>query len=341
MKKHAACVLLMFLAMVMNATTSSGQIKTDSETWSIAIHGGAGGNATNWDAKKKELRLVGMRKALSKGKEMLSSGASALGVVEAVITILEDDASFNAGKGSVLNQAGKAELDASIMNGANLACGAVAGVTVVKNPIQVARSVMEETPHVLLVSKGAEEFAKKSGAVQVDPSYFLSSVLRTRENRVDGNRTTAGEDKHYGTVGCVVRDQHGNLAAGTSTGGTSKKLAGRVGDSPLVGAGTYADNRFAAVSGTGIGEEYIRNAAAYDVIAQMRYASTSLEDAVDEMINNRLPDQSGGLIAVDRDGKIVMQHNTPSMSCGSASSDGLFEVRLDAFPARESVDKPQ
>lgn len=327
----------LFLAEVpLSTQTSLGQSIDGRPAWSIVIHGGAGGDTKNWKPEKKLARQKGMHRALSTGKAMLVDGESALDVVQAVIAILEDEAAFNAGRGAVLNHLGRAELDASIMNGIDLSCGAVAGVTTVKNPIALARQVMEKTSHVLIVSEGAESFAKKCKVEQVKPDYFLTyhdNADSLRENRILDQQPS---EQHYGTVGCVVKDQNGDLAAGTSTGGTTKKLAGRVGDSPIVGAGTYADNRFAAVSGTGIGEEYIRHAAAYDVIAQMRYASRTLDQSVHEMIENRLPANSGGIIAVGQDGKIVLQHNTPSMTYGAASSDGRFDIGFGVHQTEEN-----
>ena len=321
--------LALLLAKVpMSHQVSFAQSSGGNPTWSIVVHGGAGGDTQNWKPEKKTARQKGMHRALTTGKDMLAEGATALEVVQTVISILEDEAAFNAGRGAVVNHLGKAELDASIMNGSDLSCGAVAGVTTVKNPIALARQVMEKTSHVLLVADGAEAFATSCKVERVKPDYFLTHHDNADRLHPMSMRDDQTGQQHYGTVGCVVKDQNGNLAAGTSTGGTTKKLAGRVGDSPIVGAGTYADNRFAAVSGTGIGEEYIRRAAAYDVIAQMRYASKTLEESVEEMIKNRLPANSGGIIAVDKDGKMVMQHNTPSMTYGVASSDGRFEIRF-------------
>ena len=333
MKLNNLMILIPLFCMSISMSSQQGSVEAadHGKQWSIVIHGGAGSDSEKWKKEMKSAREKGMSRALTAGKKMLQDGSPALDVVEAVIKILEDDAAFNAGRGSVLNQEGAAELDASIMNGKNLQCGAVAGVTNVKNPIALARQVMVKTPHVLLVSEGAESFAKDIGMEIVKPDYFLSwhdpRVMESTEISIEEKN----DSFHYGTVGCAVLDQHGNLAAGTSTGGTSKKLKGRVGDSPIIGAGTYADNRFAAVSGTGIGEEYIRRAAAYDVIAQMRYASKTLDAAVNEMITRQLPDRSGGLIAVGHDGRIVMQHNTPSMTVGAATSEGRFEIRFNTF----------
>ncbi len=290
----------------------------DSPTWAIVIHGGASGDPNQWDDAKKATRLAGLNHALRAGADMLANGATALDTVESVITILEDDAAFNAGRGAVLTQAGHAELDASIMDGKTRQCGAIAGVTTIKNPIRLARRVMTETKHVLLAGEGAERFAAEQNLERVDPKYFLSST-----------RPGADPDGLYlGTVGCVVLDQHGDLAAGTSTGGTPNKLPGRIGDSPIIGAGTYAANDSCAVSGTGVGEEYIRHSVAYDVAAQMRYAGRSIDQAISQIMQQTLKRDVGGIIAVSRTGQIVMQHNTPGMSCGAANSLGRFETLL-------------
>ena len=249
----------------MPLLASSGD---ENPSWAIVIHGGAGSDPQNWNDAKTKIREAGLHRALTAGRKALADGRTALDTVELVIRILEDDAAFNAGRGAVLTKEGKVELDASIMDGKTRACGAVAGVTATRNPINLARLVMTETPHVLLAGPGADQFAEQQKVPRVTPDYFLSKA-RFPES-----------EPHFGTVGCAVLDSHGNLAAGTSTGGTSKKLPGRVGDSPIVGAGTYAANDTCAVSGTGVGEEYIRNSVAYDVAARMRYANQSIEDAV-------------------------------------------------------------
>jgi beta-aspartyl-peptidase (threonine type) len=320
---------LFFFVFVLGAITMDihSSLAAGKPEWAIAVHGGAGGDPAKWDQQKIDARKKGLKAALQAGCDSLSSGASAIETVETVIRVLEDDASFNAGRGAVLTEDGHAELDASIMDGKTHACGAVAGITKVKNPISLARLVMSETKHVLLAGKGADKFAEQQGVPLVDPKYFLSH--RGPAN-VDAVATTEPdrEEPHFGTVGCVVLDSHGNLAAGTSTGGTSKKLPGRIGDSPIVGAGTYAANDSCAVSGTGIGEEYIRNSVAYDVAAQMRYAGQPLVAAVTEIMRERLKPGVGGLIAVSNQGEIVMQHNTPGMSCAAADSSGRFETHL-------------
>lgn len=286
-------------------------------SWAIAIHGGASDPA-QWDEAGQQVRRDGLKKALDQGRQMLSSGETALDVVESVIRILEDDPHFNAGRGAVQTQAGRVELDSSIMDGETRACGAVAGLRTVKNPISLARLVMTKTKHVLLMGEGAEQFAASQNVERVDPSYFLS----------DRGQPIAHPATYYGTVGCVVLDTHGNLAAGTSTGGTDKKLPGRVGDSPIIGAGTYASNDTCAVSGTGVGEEYIRNSIAYDIAAQMRYAHRTLHDAVTHNMHQTLKPNIGGLIAVSARGEIVLQYNTQGMSCGAADSSGRMDVFL-------------
>ncbi|MGI9474518.1 MAG: isoaspartyl peptidase/L-asparaginase [Rubripirellula sp.] len=314
-KLFSATVLACLSGATLMPTNVIAQHEQPSVSWAIVIHGGAGGDPAKWDEAKLAARQKGLDRALTAGRDSLSAGGTALDTVETVIRILEDDAAFNAGRGAVVTQEGRAELDASIMDGKSRACGAVAGVTSVKNPITLARRVMTETKHVLLAGPGADEFARDQKLPLVDPSYFLSRRKRDHE-------------PHFGTVGCVVLDTHGDLAAGTSTGGTPKKLPGRIGDSPIIGAGTYADNQTCAVSGTGIGEEYIRNAVAYDVAAQMRYANESLAGAVSEIMSERLAPGVGGIIAVSNRGQIVMQHNTPGMSCAAADSSGRYETHL-------------
>lgn len=307
------------------------------KSFAIAIHGGAGSSAKDFDDAAVERRRAAMKTALTKGVDILESGGSSLDAVEAVILILENDPQFNAGKGAVFNAVGSHELDASIMDGKDKSCGAVAGVSHIKNPISLARLVMTETQHVLLAGEGAEMFARQQGVSWVEPSYFdtphaRQSWERFKKRSEDTGRLNplsrpAGEPQwSIGTVGCVALDSQGNLAAGTSTGGMTFKKFGRVGDSPIVGAGTYADNETCAVSATGIGEQYIRNAVAYDISAQLKYKKVSLRQAVDDNLQSRLKPGDGGLIAVDRDGNIAMGFNTGGMARASADSDGHFEV---------------
>lgn len=338
--------LALGLGLSMSATVLSGQEHQSpaKKTYAIAIHGGAGSSAKDFDNPAVQRRRASMKAALSKGVEILKSGGSSIDAVESVILMLEDDPQFNAGKGAVFNAVGSHELDASIMDGSQKNCGAVAGVSHVKNPISLARLVMTETRHVLLAGAGAEEFARQQNVPMVEPSYFDTKGARKSWERfkqrnkktslLNSNPETNLEPAwRMGTVGCVALDSKGNLAAGTSTGGMTFKKFGRVGDSPVVGAGTYADNETCAVSATGIGEQYIRNAVAYDVSAQLKYKKVTLQQAVDDNLNNRLNKGDGGLIAVDHLGNIAMGFNTGGMARASADSSGRFEVTWGEKPA--------
>jgi len=300
--------------------------------WAIAVHGGALGQLPK-DAEPHRIQMKqSLERVLQWATERLQAGDSSLDVVEQVVRMLEDDPLFNAGRGAVLNNVGEHELDASIMDGSNLRCGAVAGVRTVKNPVSLARLVMEKTPHVLLMGPGAEAFADEMQVPREPPEYFrvperVQEWQRLRNRRQgDGAATARYADVHLGTVGCVARDVRGHLAAATSTGGIAFKKFGRVGDSPIIGAGTYADDSSCAVSCTGRGEEFIRRAVAYNVSARMRYANNSLQEAVHEVIAVQLPAGSGGLIAVDRQGHVAIQFNTAGMARGWASSTSQPQV---------------
>ena len=315
------------------------RVSKETANFAIAIHGGAGSSKDSMKPEVAKMREKAMRDALTLGKEILENGGTALEAVERVIVVLEDDPGFNAGKGAVFNAKGKFELDASIMNGESLQCGAVAGVTTIKNPIVVARRVMTDTRHVMFAAAGAEAFADSLGSEveRVENEYFSTPKrakqwerMKQREATRNSNTRLSKEKfklSQMGTVGCVALDSKGNLAAGTSTGGLSRKRFGRVGDSPIVGAGTYADNRTCAVSGTGIGEQYIRNAVAYNISAQMQYGKSTLSAAIKDNLENRLDKNDGGLIAVDHEGNIATGTNTPGMLRGIADGKGRFEVR--------------
>jgi len=317
------CLIVLALSAACSGTPAPDRSQIDSPAldWAIAIHGGAGSLGADAPDAVRDGYLEGLETALGAGKDLLEGGASALDAVEQVIAILEDDARFNAGRGAVFNAEGGHELDASIMDGATLAAGGVAGVRTVKNPIRLARAVMEQTRHVLLAGPGAEAFADTVGVERVEPSYF-----DTEDRRRSLERRLAESVK--GTVGVVALDRHGNLGAGTSTGGLTAKMYGRIGDSPIIGAGTYADNRRCAVSGTGTGEEYIRHSVAYAIGALMEYQGLSLAAAVDRVIDETLEPGIGGVIAMDPQGRIAMRYNTPSMLRGSADSSGRFEVKI-------------
>ena len=298
--------------------------------FAIAIHGGAGSDPKKFSDEANRKRSESLEEALRIGKTILENRGTSLEAVEAVIRFLEDDPQFNAGKGAVQNDLNAFELDASIMDGRNKSCGAVARVSIIKNPITAARLVMTETRHVLLVGSGAETFAKSQEEIElVDNDYFRTKPRSEKSSQVPSLPFTSDEQtrpSYLGTVGCVALDVHGNLAAGTSTGGLSRKKYGRVGDSPIIGAGTYADNETCAVSCTGIGEQFIRNAIAYDVSARMKYQKVSLQDAVHQALREELDEGDGGLIAIDHQGNISMDYTTGGMARAAADSDGRFEV---------------
>ncbi len=293
--------------------------------YALVIHGGAG-NITREnlpDSMAAEYYRE-LQAALVVGHRILDTGGTALDAVEAVVRYLEDCPLFNAGKGAVFTAEGKNELDASIMDGATGMAGAVAGVTTLKNPISAARAVMEKSPHVMLAGKGAEAFAMQQGLEIVPPSYF-----HTPDRYKSWQEAKEKLDKK-GTVGAVALDKKGNLAAATSTGGMMMKQWGRIGDAPVIGAGTYASNQSCAVSCTGHGEYFIRNAVAYDLSARMQYAGTSLHNGAHEILHVKLKEQggTGGLIAIDKNGNFVMDFNTTGMFRGYLLPTGETRVMI-------------
>jgi L-asparaginase / beta-aspartyl-peptidase len=288
--------------------------------FTIVVHGGAGSIDPNMDESSKQAYIKSLTTALNIGKKILKNGGSSIDAVEQVVRFLEDDSLFNAGRGAVFTAEGKNELDASIMDGRDLSSGAVAGVTIIKNPISLARLVKEKTSHVLFAGKGADELGIKLGVEIVDPSYFFVYERYEELKKM--------LDKSKGTVGCVAIDQFGNIAAGTSTGGRTGKMPGRVGDSPLINAGTYANNNTCGVSATGIGELFIKNTVCYQISALMEFKEYSLKKAADEIIFKILPEGSGGIIAVDKNYNYEFAYNTLSMMRGIATSDGLFEIKI-------------
>jgi beta-aspartyl-peptidase (threonine type) len=295
--------------------------------WAIAIHGGAGVilKQNLSEEMEKAYRMI-LDSALTVGGQILEKGGASMDAVENVIRIMEDCPLFNAGKGAVFSHDGYNELDASVMDGSNLMAGAVAGVRNVKNPISLARRVMTNSGHVMLSGRGATEFAREQGLEIVDSTYFF-----TERRWMELQRAIAGEkEKKYGTVGCVALDRSGNLAAGTSTGGMTNKRWNRIGDTPVIGAGTYASNQSCAVSGTGHGEFFIRYTVAREIAALMEYKGLSVQKAAAEVIVNRLKPAGGegGIIAVDKDGNIAMVFNTPGMYRGCADSRGRHEVAI-------------
>ncbi|MGB4969582.1 MAG: isoaspartyl peptidase/L-asparaginase [Saprospiraceae bacterium] len=301
----------------------------------IAIHGGAGTIRKSTMSASKEAKYSNaLSKALDKGYQILLKGGSALDAVESAVTYLEDCTLFNAGKGSVFTANGKNEMDASIMDGRNLDAGAVAMVRTIKNPVKLARFVMEKSEHVFLAGKGAEDFGKKLGFLKMDPSYFfVQHRFKQLELAKKNNEIILDHvDKKFGTVGAVALDSHGNLAAATSTGGMTNKKFGRIGDSPMIGSGTYANNDTCAVSCTGSGEYFIRANAAFHVSALMAYAHKNLNDATEDVVYKILKDLGGdgGLIAIDKQGSISMPFNTEGMYRASRISGqeayiGIYE----------------
>ena len=328
--KTIAVALLFFTAMT-----------TQAKPVAIVIHAGAGRiDRDSFTPERERLYYATLEQSLRAGHAILKGGGSALDAVEAAIVIMEDAPVFNAGKGAVFTAEGKNELDASIMDGRALQAGAVGGVTTVKNPIRAARAVMEKSPHVLFTNRGAEKFASDNGLEMVDPKYFfterrwkqIQTWLKQQEAKAKP-RAAAEPDRHadyFSTVGCVALDAKGNIAAGTSTGGMTGKRFGRIGDSPIIGAGTYADNRTAGISCTGHGEYFIRHAVAHDISARIAYKKESLAKAARDVVQTVLKQAggSGGIIGLDAQGNIVMEFNTPSMTRGSIGPDGILKTAI-------------
>ena len=297
----------------------------------IVIHGGAGNMLP---AKMPDKKIAAYKKklkeALKVGYGILKNGGTSLDAVEKTIMILEDSPLFNAGKGAVFTNEGKNELDASIMDGKTRKAGAVAGIKKIKNPIQLARLVMDKSKHVLLSGTGAEIFADKNGIKLVSNSYFHTKKRMESLLRVQNKKQLKNSDNKKGTVGCVALDSFGNLAAGTSTGGMTDKKFGRIGDSPIIGAGTYADNNSCAISSTGHGEFFIRWVVAYDISALMKYKKMSLKDAAHTVVKKTLVKAggSGGIIGLDKKGNIAAVFNTPGMYRGWVDKNGNYTIKI-------------
>jgi beta-aspartyl-peptidase (threonine type) len=337
---------LLLVGSFMGSIVQSGE-GLGPDGWAIAIHTGAGGLTKDMDSKQRKLLEQSLREALHAGKKILASGGSSLDAVEAVVVMLEDDPQFNAGRGAVFTQAGTHELDASIMDGATLNVGGVAAIKFQKNPIKVARFVMERTPHVLLAGLGADDFAKEQGLKPVTQDYFYTEQRFRQLQRAmakAGRKTLdkpaypirnlrliddAAADGPSGTVGCVALDSRSNLAAATSTGGLTGKLPGRVGDTPICGAGTYANNKNCAVSCTGKGEQFIRHSIAARVAMLMDEKGLSVNQAIQHCLNKVLQSGDGGIIAVDAGGHVAMHATTETMPRGVADSSGRFEIAIE------------
>ena len=320
--KNGFFYLFLAVGLMLFSAPMFAQHIGDQQKWAIALHGGAGGISGTQTPERVATYEHHLKEALYVGKEILMKGGSSLDAVEAVVRYLEDCPLFNAGKGAVLTADKRHELDAAIMDGSNLMAGAIAGVTDIKNPISTARKVMEESPHVLLIGAGASAFAKEHGAEIVENEYFSTP---SRLEQIERVRQQREESSPIGTVGCVALDTFGNLAAATSTGGMSGKMWGRVGDVPVIGAGTYANNNTVAISGTGHGELWIRQVVAFQVSALMEYKGLSLQEAANEVIWNKIDKMKGsggGIVCVDKVGNVALVFNTQMMNRSWAQSTG-------------------
>ena len=310
-------IITSILVILIISCSEKNQEVPIKQPIAIVVHGGAGTilkkNMSDEKEKKYKSKL---EEALRAGYQVLQNGGTSLDAVEQTIIILEDSPLFNAGKGAVFTHDERNELDASIMEGSNLKAGAVAGVTHIKNPIRAARAVMEKSEHVLLAREGAEQFALLQKLDTVSPTYFFT------EKRAKSLKRAKKEEK-FGTVGCVALDQNGNIAAGTSTGGMTNKKWCRIGDSPIIGAGTYANNSTCGVSSTGWGEYFIRGVVAHDISAMMEYGGKSLKESANHVIHHKLTELggTGGIIALDQKGNIVMEFNTDGMYRGFMTED--------------------
>ncbi len=348
------------LSLTLLATLSCMSVFAQdySDKITLVIHGGAGTiTRANMSPEREKAYREALDNALDKGYAVLKKGGTSVQAVEAAIHVMEDSPLFNAGKGAVFTNEGKNEMDAAIMEGKTMKAGAVAGVTTIKNPISAAIAVMDQSVHVMMAGKGAEQFAKEKGLEIVDPSYFytearykaLQKAKEQEKTELDHNAKEQDggkekkeikkapktglhssddliftEGKKFGTVGCVALDKYGNLAAGTSTGGMTNKKYGRIGDAPIIGAGTYANNATCAVSATGHGEYFIRSVVAHDISALMEYKGMSLSDAANEVVMKKLVEKGGegGVIAVDRNGNVAMPFNSEGMYRGYIQADG-------------------
>ena len=303
-------------------------MNSETSHFALVIHGGAGViERDQLSAAEEQAIRADLEAALEAGNVVLAAGGSALDAAQAAVVALEESPRFNAGKGSVYNAEGRHELDASVMEGHTRRAGAVAGVETIRNPVKLARAVMEHSPHVMMISAGAERFADTQPQIErVANDWFDTETRRAQLDQEQARERSEAEGlrgKYFGTVGAVALDVHGNLAAATSTGGMTNKRYGRVGDSPVIGAGTWADER-CAVSGTGWGEFFLRNVVAHDIAARIAYGGATLAAAADAVILQRVPELGGdgGAIAVDRDGNIAMPFSTVGMYRGWIAMDG-------------------
>ena len=343
-----SCFLIMSCDMPVKEEASKEVVNTIAadQKFGLVIHGGAGTilkkNMT--DSLEKAYRLK-LEEATKAGHKILSDGGTSMEAVTAAINIMEDSPLFNAGKGAVFTHDGTNELDASVMDGKTLNAGAISGVTTVKNPIDLAVAVMDKSEHVMLSAKGAEQFAKEQGLEIVDPSYFYTERrFQSLQKIIDKEKTQLDhdddkkvafmdpyiKDSKFGTVGCAALDKYGNLAAGTSTGGMTNKRYNRIGDAPIIGSGTYANNATCAVSSTGWGEFFIRAQVAHDISAMMEYKGVTLQEAASEVIQKKVPalGGDGGIVAIDKDGNVAMEFNTAGMYRAHMNAKGDLDIKI-------------
>ena len=314
-------LLLFFLSLFYSCETKDVE-------YAIVIHGGAGTILKkNMSDEMENAYIQKMEQAINAGYNILENNGSSIDAVEATIKILENSELFNAGKGSVLSNAGIVEMDASIMRGDNLNAGAISGVTTIKNPISAARLVMEKSEHVFLSGKGAESFAKYENLEIVENEYFITQ--RRLNSLRNAKKRDSLTDNKFGTVGCVALDSDGNITSGTSTGGMTNKKWNRIGDVPIIGAGTYANNKTCGISSTGWGEYFIRNVVAYDISSQMEYNNTSIQSASKNTLK-KVKDLggNGGVVGLDSKGNITMDFNTEGMYRAYRKSNGDFEIKI-------------
>lgn len=336
MKCLRALFALVVVVLVMAVAGSCGRREETAKPPEITmvVHGGAGTiSRSSMTPERQKAYEEKLTEALVKGLGILQSGGTAVDAVETAVRVMEDSPLFNAGRGAVFTAEGKNELDACIMDGRTLEAGAVGSVTTIKNPISAARAVMEKSGHVLLVGRGAELFAAENGLEIVQPDYFFDqqrweALLKAKEKQGALRPLPAERAVYFGTVGALALDEEGSLAAATSTGGLTNKMQGRVGDSPIVGAGNYANNRTCAVSGTGQGEFFMRLLVAYEVSALMEHGGMSLEEAAHKVVHEKLTGLggTGGLIALDKEGNVSMPFNTEGMYRGWVKEDGKVHV---------------
>ncbi len=340
-------LLTLFACQESSVETSTGSTEKDQSIgkFAIVIHGGAG-YIKSLPPEQEKLYKEKMNEALEKGCQILKTGGSAIDAVEKTINILENSPLFNAGKGAVLNNLGQVEMDASIMDGKTLNAGAVAGVHHIKNPISAARIVMDSSKHVLLCGDGAEQFVKKYGIEMKNPEYFIIEKRVKQLEKIQGKKVAVNgikgnfnqyiDDHKFGTVGCVALDKNGNIAAGTSTGGLMNKKYGRIGDSPIIGAGTYANNETCGISCTGTGEYFIRTLAAHTVSELMKYKKYSLDKAQKESIMQvQKLGGDGGMIGLDKNGNISWFFNTEGMFRGFKKSTG--ETKIEFYKQKNNL----